>query len=194
MLLRSKLAKQGTVRKAGAMSILKRRHFLAGAGLSLIMPLPALAKAEVRSLAFDNIHTGEKLRVDYWANGDYLPDALAAVNNVLRDFRTSQVHPIAPGLLDLLMSLRVQLDTSAPLSIISGYRSPVTNAMLRGGHENSGVATKSLHMQGKAVDIRIAGRPLALVHKAALSLRGGGVGYYPSSDFVHVDIGRVRTW
>ena len=194
MLSRSKLAKHGPMRKVEGMSILKRRHFLAGAGLTMLMPMPALAKAEVRSLAFDNIHTGEKLRVDYWANGDYVPDALSAVNNVLRDFRTSQVHPIAPSLLDLLASLRARLDTSAPLSIISGYRSPVTNAMLRGGHENSGVATKSLHMQGKAVDIRIAGRPLSLVHKAALSLRGGGVGYYPSSDFVHVDIGRVRTW
>lgn len=176
------------------MPFLERRRFLAGAGLSLFMPLPALAKAEVRSLAFDNIHTGEKLRVDYWANGSYQPDALAAVDNVLRDFRTSQVHPIAPPLLDLLAALRTQLETAAPLSVISGYRSPVTNALLRGAHENSGVATKSLHMQGKAVDIRIAGRSLAMVHKAALSLRGGGVGYYPSSDFVHVDVGRVRTW
>lgn len=194
MLPRSKLANHGPMREAEAMSILERRRFLAGAGLSLMMPIPALAKAEVRTLAFDNIHTGEKLRVDYWANGDYVPDALAAVNNVLRDFRTSQVHPIAPSLLDLLAGLRARLETAEPLSVISGYRSPVTNAMLRGAHENSGVATKSLHMQGKAVDIRVAGRPLALVHKAALSLRGGGVGYYPSSDFVHVDIGRVRTW
>lgn len=182
------------MRKAEAMPFLERRRFLAGAGLSLLMPLPALAKAEVRSLAFDNIHTGEKLRVDYWANGSYQPDALAAVDNVLRDFRTSQVHPIAPPLLDLLAALRTQLETSEPLSVISGYRSPVTNAMLRGAHENSGVATKSLHMQGKAVDIRIAGRSLSAVHKSALALRGGGVGYYPSSDFVHVDIGRVRTW
>jgi uncharacterized protein YcbK (DUF882 family) len=194
MFARSKLAKHIPLRKAAVMSFLKRRHFLAGAGLSLILPMPVLAKAQVRSLAFDNIHTGEKLRVDYWANGDYLPDALVAVNNVLRDFRTSQVHPIAPPLLDLLASLQVQLDTTAPFSVISGYRSPVTNAMLRSAHENSGVATKSLHMQGKAVDIRIAGRPLAMVRKAALSLRGGGVGYYPSSDFVHIDIGRVRTW
>lgn len=194
MFVCSKLAKHRLMRKAEAMPILERRRFLAGASLSLMMPIPALAKAEVRTLAFDNIHTGEKLRVDYWANGDYVPDALAAVNNVLRDFRTSQVHPIAPSLLDLLAGLRARLETAEPLSVISGYRSPVTNAMLRGAHENSGVATKSLHMQGKAVDIRVAGRPLALVHKAALSLRGGGVGYYPSSDFVHVDIGRVRTW
>lgn len=194
MLLKSQLAKQPPMRKPYLMPFLERRRFLAGAGLSLIMPLPALAKAEVRSLAFDNIHTGEKLRVDYWTHGAYQPDALAAVNHVLRDFRTSEVHPIAPTLLDLLAALRLRLETAEPIAVISGYRSPVTNAMLRGAHEHSGVATKSLHMQGMAADIRIGGRPLAAVHKAALGLRGGGVGYYPSSDFVHVDTGRVRTW
>lgn len=174
--------------------ILPRRHFLAAAGVSLILRQPALASTGVRSLAFDNIHTGEKLRVDYWQDGQYLPDALGAVNNVLRDFRTGDVHPIAPGLLDLLVALRRNLETAEPVSVISGYRSPVTNAMLRGEHEHSGVATKSLHMQGMAIDIRIAGRELSAIHNMAQSLRGGGVGYYPKSDFVHVDIGRVRYW
>lgn len=174
--------------------ILGRRHFLAAAGASLILRAPALASTGARSLSFDNIHTGEKLRVDYWQEGQYLPDALAEVNHVLRDFRTGDIHPIAPGLLDLLVALRTRLETDAPVSVISGYRSPVTNAMLRSEHEHSGVATKSLHMQGMAIDIRIAGRSLESLHNTALTLRGGGVGYYPASDFVHVDVGRVRTW
>lgn len=177
------------------MPILGRRHFLAGAGFSLFVPRPAWAnEPDVRLLAFDNIHTGEKLKVEYWAEGEYLPDALAQVNHVLRDFRSGDVHPIAPQLLDLLSMLRSRLETAEPVTVISGYRSPATNALLRGEHEHSGVASKSLHMQGMAIDIRIAGRSLAAVHTAALAQRGGGVGYYPQSDFVHMDVGRVRTW
>lgn len=171
-----------------------RRHFLAGFGLSLFVARPALASTGKRSLAFENIHTGERLKLDYWAEGQYLPDAMAEVDKLLRDFRTGEIHPIDSSLLDLLSVLRAQLETSAPLTVISGYRSPVTNAMLRSEHEHSGVASKSLHMRGMAIDIRIAGRPLASVRAAALAQRGGGVGYYPQSDFVHVDVGRVRTW
>jgi uncharacterized protein YcbK (DUF882 family) len=176
--------------------ILGRRHFLAGGGASLFVPRPALAigSSDVRRLAFDNLHTGEKLKVEYWAEGQYLQDALAQVNHVLRDFRSGEVHPITPRLLDLLSMLQARLETSEPVSIISGYRSPATNAMLRGEHEHSGVATKSLHMQGMAIDLRIAGRSLAAVRTAALAQRLGGVGYYPQSDFVHVDVGRVRAW
>jgi uncharacterized protein YcbK (DUF882 family) len=116
------------------------------------------------------------------------------VNHLLRDFRTGQVHAIEPKLLDLLAIVRARLETAAPVSVVSGYRSPATNAMLRGEHEHSGVATKSLHMQGMAIDVRIVGRSLAALHNAALAERGGGVGYYPESDFVHVDVGRVRSW
>jgi uncharacterized protein YcbK (DUF882 family) len=173
---------------------LERRRFVFGAGVSLILPSPALAGSSARSLAFENIHTGEKVKVDYWVGGAYQPQALAEVDRVLRDFRTGEVHPISPPLLDLLADLRLQLETAEPISIISGYRSSLTNAMLRGAREHSGVATKSLHMRGMAVDLRIRGRALASLHKAALSLRGGGVGYYPTSDFVHMDVGRVRTW
>jgi uncharacterized protein YcbK (DUF882 family) len=172
-----------------------RRHFLTGAGLSLLIRKPAFAADQnVRALAFDNIHTGERLELDYWRNGAYVPDALAEVNHILRDFRTGDIHPIAPGLLDLLSGLRGILETGDPVSVISGYRSPATNAMLRGEREHSGVAAKSLHMQGMAIDIRIAGRSLAAIHSAALTMRRGGVGYYPVSDFVHVDVGRVRRW
>ena len=150
----------------------------------------------MRALAFsENIHTGEKLELEYWRDGAYLPDALSAVNHILRDFRTGGTHPIAPQLLDLLSGLRAHLGNPASqISVISGYRSPATNALLRGEREHSGVAVKSLHMQGMAIDIRIGGRSLAAIHSAALTMASGGVGYYPASDFVHVDVGRVRTW
>ena len=172
-----------------------RRHFVVGAGFALLVRKPAFAMDQsVRALSFDNIHTGERLELEYWREGAYLPEALSAVNRILRDFRTGDIRPIAPQLLDLLYGLRGTLETRAPVSVISGYRSPATNAMLRGEREHSGVAAKSLHMQGMAIDIRITGRSLASIHSAALAMRGGGVGYYPVSDFVHVDVGRVRTW
>jgi len=177
------------------LSLLGRRVFLAGASASLFLPRPVWAlNREARALSFDNLHTGERLNVEYWAKGEYQPDALSEVNHLLRDFRTGQVHAIEPKLLDLLATVRARLETAAPVSVISGYRSPATNAMLRGEHEHSGVATKSLHMQGMAIDVRIVGRSLAALHNAALAERGGGVGYYPQSDFVHVDVGRVRSW
>ena len=150
--------------------------------------------AGARSLSFNNLHTGERLAVDYWVDGAYQPEALAEVNHVLRDFRTGDVHMIAPRLLDLLVRIRNRLDTTKPIQVISGYRSPVTNAMLHSAHEHSGVAVKSLHMKGMAIDIRVGGRDLQTLHRAALAERSGGVGYYPKSDFVHVDVGRVRRW
>ena len=148
--------------------------------------------ADIRRVRFDNLHTGETLDAVYWEKGAYLPDALGAINLVLRDFRTGDVHPIAPQLIDLLTVLQAKLDVSQPFQVISGYRSPKTNAML---HEKSaGVANASLHMQGMAIDIRLADVSLSDLRQAALGLRLGGVGYYPTSDFVHVDIGRVRQW
>jgi uncharacterized protein YcbK (DUF882 family) len=148
--------------------------------------------ADPRGVAFHNLHTGESLTAIYWEEGRYVPDALAAVNKVLRDFRTGDEHPIDPQLLDLLHGLNGKIDNKSPFQVISGYRSPQTNAML---HERSdGVANKSLHMQGMAIDIRVPGVQLDHLHKAALDMGRGGVGYYPQSDFVHVDVGRVRQW
>ena len=117
------------------MSLIARRHFLAGAGAAVLSaPLtPALAAmGDVRFLALDNLHTGEKLSTAYWAEGSYLPEALAQINHVLRDFRSGEVHAISPQLLDLLAILRGRLETAVPFSVISGYRSPATNALLRG--------------------------------------------------------------
>lgn len=172
------------------MSALTRRHFVAALAGS---PLIAQARsAEPRALAFSHLHTGERLEVEYFSGGSYLPDALGAVNRVLRDFRSGDVGIIDPALLDLLHALRAQTRSERPFEIISGYRSPATNRML---HErSSGVATKSLHMSGQAIDIRLADVPLASLRNAALSLGRGGVGFYPGSNFVHVDTGRVRAW
>ena len=178
-------------------SLITRRNFVAGVGTAFLAARvsPALASlGDVRSLAFSNLHTGEKLSVAYWEQGNYVPGALAEVNHLLRDFRTGDVHAISPQLLDLLAVMHGRLETGAPFSVISGYRSPATNAMLRGENEHSGVASKSLHMQGIAVDIRVADRSLANLRDTALTLKIGGVGYYPTSDFVHVDVGRVRRW
>jgi uncharacterized protein YcbK (DUF882 family) len=178
------------------MAQLPRRSLLA-AGLAtgvgiLARPLAALAEAPARKLAVLNLHTGERLEASYWEAGSYLPDALVAFDKVLRDHRTGEVHAIAPNLLDLAVALLHRLDVRETVQIISGYRSPQSNAALHAA--SSGVATRSLHMEGKALDVRIPGVPLARLRDVALSLQGGGVGYYPSSDFVHVDVGRIRRW
>jgi uncharacterized protein YcbK (DUF882 family) len=174
-----------------------RRQLLLGGGLVLLgsVASPAiagLARQNVRKLSFQNLHTGERLRIDYWVEGRYIPEALQTVDHLLRDFRTGDVHPIEPGLLDALSALRGMLDTESDFQVISGYRSPKTNEMLheRGG----GVASTSLHMRGMAIDVRLGDRPLPRLREAALRLAAGGVGYYPKSNFVHIDVGRVRRW
>lgn len=172
-----------------------RRLFLRGAaGLALgaLAPRTLLAATGERALSFYNTHTGEQLRAVYWAQGEYVPEALAEIDRILRDHRSGDVKPIAPRLLDLAHALRRSLDTDAPLHVISGYRSPATNARLAG--MSGGVATHSLHLHGAAMDVRLPGRELRDLHRAALALQGGGVGYYARSDFVHIDIGRVRRW
>lgn len=173
-----------------------RRDLLKGAlglaGAAMFGGAARAAAAEPRTLSLFNLHTGEKLKATYFESGEYLPDALQAMNRLLRDFRTGDVHPIAPNLLDLVNTLQSRLETNQTVHVISGYRSPITNAVL---HERSrGVATHSLHMKGQAMDIRIPGVELVHLRNAALDLQRGGVGYYPASDFVHVDIGRVRRW
>ena len=145
-----------------------------------------------RKLSFYNIHTGESLSATYWAEGAYVGESLAEINHVLRDFRTNQAIAMDRGLLDLLYAINLKLDGKFPIHVISGYRSPATNAFLH-AHSN-GVAKHSLHMKGEAADIFLPGRDLSTLHRAALSMNRGGVGYYPHSNFVHVDVGRVRSW
>jgi uncharacterized protein YcbK (DUF882 family) len=171
--------------------MLTRRSLIAGAAVCAT-PLTAFAAAEPRVLRFNNLHTNERLEAEYWTGGAYDDGALAAINHVLRDFRTDESHPIDRRLLDLLHNLSQRVGTRAPFQVISGYRSPATNAMLRA--ESSGVASRSLHMQGMAIDIALQDVALADLRQAALDLQSGGVGYYPTSGFVHVDVGRVRRW
>ena len=145
-----------------------------------------------RTIAFHNLHTGEHLETTYWAEGNYITPALKHIDHVLRDFRTGDVARIDPRLLDLLHVLRSKMESSEPFHVISGYRSPKTNDTL--AQQSNGVAKKSLHMKGMAADVRLPGRALSGLKDAAASLKLGGVGYYPSSDFIHVDVGRVRYW
>jgi uncharacterized protein YcbK (DUF882 family) len=136
-------------------------------------------------------HTGEALTVTYFADGAYVPEALAQIDHLLRDFRTGEVSPIGTGLLDALHAL-AGVCGGETFEVISGYRSAATNAMLQNTSE--GVATNSLHLQGRAVDVRLTGFDTAKLRDAAIALGRGGVGYYPASDFVHLDTGRVRRW
>lgn len=168
------------------------------ASLVCLSPMPAWARLglpgpSVRSLSLLNTHTGERLKeLVYWEKGLYIPDALQDINYVLRDHRTDEIHKIDPLTLDLMAAISRKLDVKRPFEIISGYRSPQTNQYLR--HASNGVAKNSYHIQGKAVDLRLPGVPLKIVRKAALTLRKGGVGYYPKSNFVHIDSGAVRSW
>lgn len=145
-----------------------------------------------RLLSFHHLHTGENLRVAYWRDGTYESEALAEINRHLRDFRTGESNSISPKLLDFLHALRTEAGSSDPFHVISGYRSPKTNAMLR--KKSSGVAKKSLHMRGMAVDVSLPGRDLRQLRDAAKRLERGGVGYYAKSGFIHLDVGAVRSW
>lgn len=177
----------------------RRRDLLrlgvAGA-LGALLPRAALASARrtprERVLGFLNLHTGERVEATYFAAGRYLPSALAEIDRVLRDHRSGEVKAIDVRLLDLLHRLGGALGTREPFHVISGYRSPATNAALAA--RSSGVAKGSLHVQGLAIDLRLPGRRLDELRRAALALRAGGVGYYPEQDFVHLDVGRVRFW
>jgi len=176
-----------------------RRSFLALAawGLAASM-IPRLASARVllpaaRRLSFYNLHTDELLDACYWENGAYVPTALEQINTVLRDHRTGETRPMSPALIDLVFALTARLQTRAPVQVISGYRSPATNALLH-AEDPGHVAAHSLHITGEAVDLCFEDRPLHQVRDAALALIAGGVGYYPASGFVHVDVGRPRSW
>lgn len=179
-----------------------RRRFLAiGAGALVTAAAGMTARSASaqsaiitpeRTLSIYNLHTGENLKTAYWVQGEYIPESLTDINHLLRDFRNNEIKPIHLGLLNLLHDITQRLGTSKPIQLISGYRSPATNAQLHA--RSSGVAKHSLHMDAMAADIRIPGHDLSELHKVAMAMQGGGVGYYPKSDFVHVDIGRVRYW
>lgn len=178
--------------------MLSRRAFL---GASLVaggmLALPSITRADdqlaSRRLRLYNTHTGEVLDVTYFEQGVYHDEALREIDHILRDHRANKAAPMARGVIDLVHDIAHALESEKPVHIISGYRSPETNAMLRktGG---GGVARRSLHMDGIAIDIRLPGRELRNVRDAAWAMQRGGVGFYPGQQFVHVDTGRVRRW
>jgi uncharacterized protein YcbK (DUF882 family) len=177
-----------------------RRHFLhqaarlAAAGTLPVLAAPALASVpKGRALALAHTHTREHIDLVYAVEERYVPEALGSLNRFLRDHYTGEVGNMDPQVFDLLHRVRQVLGAERPFEVISGYRDPHTNERLR-QTRGGGVARRSLHMDGRAIDVRLPGVPLADLRDAALSLRAGGVGYYPGSQFVHLDTGRVRSW
>ncbi len=177
----------------------ERRSFLrTSVVLGAALGVPALARASAvaapgeRVLRLYNTHTGESIKRVFWAEGQFVPDAMADINKLLRDHRNDSVANMDPQLLMLLDRVSTTLGTGTMLHVISGYRSPESNAKLAAA--SGGVAKHSMHLEGKAIDIRMPGKNLASLHKAALNARGGGVGYYPQDQFVHLDTGRPRNW
>lgn len=147
-----------------------------------------------RQLSFYHTHTGERLDVVYWRNGSYIPSALDEINHFLFDFRTGDKAEMDPELLDLIYELRATLGSDGAYEVVSAYRSPQTNEMLRGRGANTGVAKNSQHLLGKAIDVRLEGVRTNRLRDVALSMKRGGVGFYETSDFVHLDTGRPRSW
>ncbi|MEX2482095.1 MAG: DUF882 domain-containing protein [Gammaproteobacteria bacterium] len=171
----------------------RRRLLQLGLACAMTSALPAWAKVpQTRALAFDHLHTGEQLEIIYFEQGQYDDGALAAINRLLRDFRTGDVHPIRTELLDQLSLVHAAAGSDAPFQIISAYRSAKTNGMLQ--RKSSGVASRSLHMDGMAIDVRLPDVKTHHLRDVAADLRLGGVGYYAQSNFVHLDIGRPRQW
>ena len=173
-------------------SFIKMGIYTIAAALS---PLPVFAGVkqlpDVRKLRFYNLHTDERLSVCYRRNGTYDSEALKAVNYILRDHRCGEIQDIDRKLLDFLHAISVNVGSDR-FHVISGYRSPTTNAALR--RNGRKVASRSLHTRGKAVDIRMPAVDTQSLQKVALYLKTGGVGYYPGRKFVHVDVGPVRSW
>ncbi len=160
---------------------------LAGWSGKLLAAVP-----QSRRVAFVNLHTGERFDGDYFQDGEYLQAALEKIENVLRDFRNGERHAIDPKLMDYLVDVAAKVGSKPIFSVISGYRSPATNEKLHS--LSSGVSQHSLHMQGRAIDVRIHGVDCAALAATALQLKRGGVGYYRASNFVHLDTGAFRTW
>lgn len=152
----------------------------------------AASKADPFNITFRNQHTGETFSGAYRVGGKYLPDAFDRINEILRDFRTGEVFPVDPRVIDILYMTHRKAGVNQPYEILSGYRSPRTNSMLN--RVSEGVAQHSLHLTGQAVDVRLPGYSTRKLRNVAVNIRAGGVGYYADSNFVHIDTGKVRTW
>ena len=186
-------SRRRVLKSGGALAGVSAAGFLGRPAQSREAPAPAPSSAmSSRRIALLNLHTGERLDIEYCRDGAYVPQALSAIQVCLRDFRTGDRHAIDPALMDYLHDVGRAAGVDPSFSVISGYRSPQTNSML---HErSSGVAQHSLHMEGRAIDVRVTGIDCADLAARALDLKRGGVGYYRASDFVHLDTGAFRTW
>ena len=177
-----------------------RRALLSAFAATAIVAAPTFSKAagfirgagDIRRIQMYSGRTGEKIDMIYWVDGDYIKDAVAEVNHFMRDWRTNQVKAIDLRTLDIMAATHNLVDAHEPFLLVSGYRSPQTNAMLRS--RSRGVAKNSLHMKGQAADLRLTSRSVRQLARAASACKGGGVGRYSRSNFVHVDCGVVRTW
>ena len=181
------------------MKLLQLRALFVAATFGL--PIASLSAAtqqsltlDERQLSFYHTHTGKRLNVIYSRNGEYIPSALEEINSFLFDFRTGDEAEMDPELLDLIYDVREELGSDSTYQVVSAYRSPKTNEMLRGRSQNTGVARKSQHLLGKAIDVRLEGVKTSALRDTAIAMQRGGVGYYEASDFVHMDTGRVRRW
>ncbi|NKB22340.1 MAG: DUF882 domain-containing protein [Alphaproteobacteria bacterium] len=177
------------------MALMDRRKILrlGVAGVCTLAGAPVFAATtQRRFLSFEHLHTGEKDTITYWEDGAYVSDALKSLDHLLRDHRTDEVLSIDRDLFDQLHRLQRLVGSNQTFQVISGYRSPRTNAML--ARRSGGVSKRSYHQFGMAIDVRLPGTGLRDLKSAALSMKAGGVGYYPRSNFVHLDTGRVRFW
>lgn len=177
-----------------------RRGVLAAFAAAAVTAAPTFTNAagflrgagDIRRLRMVSPRTGERLDTIYWIEGDYIPEALNEITLFMRDWRTDQTRVIDHRTVDIMTASHSLLDVTEPFTLLSGYRSPKTNAMLR--RRSSGVAKNSRHIIGQAADLRLGSRSVDQMYRAALACRGGGVGKYSRSDFVHMDCGPVRTW
>jgi len=181
-------------------SSMTRRALLGAFAATTVTAAPSLSKAagflrgagDIRRIRMTSPRTGESIDTIYWIEGDYIRDAVREITLFMRDWRTDQVHDIDTRAIDVLAASHNLLNVTEPYMLLSGYRSPETNAMLR--RRSSGVARNSRHLRGQAADVRLGSRSVSQMYRAALACKGGGVGRYSRSDFVHMDCGPVRSW
>jgi len=179
---------------------MSRRTLLAAFAATAVAAAPTYSKAagflrgggDIRRIRMYSGRTGEKLDMIYWVDGNYIRDAVEEVNHFMRDWRNNEVKQIDLRTIDVMTAVHNMMDTSEPYLLISGYRSPQTNAMLRS--RSSGVAKNSRHLRGEAADLRLNSRSVSQIARAAQACRAGGVGSYSGSNFVHLDCGPVRSW
>ncbi len=177
-----------------------RRAILGAFAATSLVAAPTFPKAagllrgagDIRRISMTSPRTGESINTIYWIEGDYIKDAVREITSFMRDWRTDETHKIDIRTIDILAASHNLLDSSEPYTLLSGYRSPSTNAMLR--RRSRGVAKNSRHMVGEAADVRLGSRSVSQMFRAASACRGGGVGKYSGSNFVHMDCGPVRTW